>query len=92
MSEEGTKRQNDFNKSPSEEHPQQLFIHNDDYHTFDYVINAIIEVCNHDVIQAEQITRLVHYKGKNDVKKGSYEELEPLKQGFIDRGLHATIE
>ncbi len=69
-----------------------LVLHNDDYHTFDYVIDALITVCEHDMIQAEQCTLLVHYKGKCDVKKGSFSYLRPMKNALIQRELKATID
>jgi ATP-dependent Clp protease adaptor protein ClpS len=69
-----------------------LILHNDDYHTFDYVIDALITVCNHNEEQAVQCTYLVHYKGKADVKKGSYNELKPMMTGLKAKDLKATIE
>jgi ATP-dependent Clp protease adaptor protein ClpS len=69
-----------------------LILHNDDVHSFDYVIDSLIEVCEMDATQAEQCTYLVHYKGKCDVKKGSFSLLKPFKEGLIDRGLNATID
>jgi ATP-dependent Clp protease adaptor protein ClpS len=69
-----------------------LILHNDDVHSFDYVINTLIEVCNLEAVQAEQCTFLVHYKGKCDVKKGAYELLKPYRQGLIERELNATID
>ncbi len=69
-----------------------LVLHNDDKHTFDYVIDSLVDVCNHDVVQAEQCTYLVHYKGKCEVKKGSLNFLRPMKKGLTDRGLKATID
>ena len=69
-----------------------LVLHNDDYHTFDYVIDALIEVCGHDVHQAEQCTQLIHYKGKCEVKKGSFSYLRPMKNALIQKDLKATIE
>lgn len=69
-----------------------LMLHNDDVHSFDYVIESLIEVCQMEATQAEQCTYLVHYKGKCDVKKGSFEVLKPFKEGLIDRGLNATID
>ena len=70
---------------------RSLFVHNDDYHTFDYVIEALIEICEHDLAQAEQCTLLIHYKGKCDVKKGSFSYLRPLKNAFVQKDLKATI-
>jgi ATP-dependent Clp protease adaptor protein ClpS len=69
-----------------------LILHNDDVHSFDYVINTLIEVCDMETTQAEQCTYLVHYKGKCDLKKGSYEILQPLREGLIIRELNATID
>ncbi|MCK4465864.1 MAG: ATP-dependent Clp protease adaptor ClpS, partial [Bacteroidales bacterium] len=41
-----------------------LTLYNDDIHTFDYVIKALIDVCGHDFIQAEQCAFITHYKGR----------------------------
>lgn len=69
-----------------------LILHNDEVHTFDYVIDALIDICKHGYEQAAQCTIMVHYKGKCDVKKGSFETLKPLKDALIDRELNATID
>ncbi len=68
-----------------------LTLHNDEIHTFEYVIESLIEVCNHEMEQAEQCTYLVHYKGKCDVKKGSYKYLSPFKKELSRRGLTVSI-
>jgi ATP-dependent Clp protease adaptor protein ClpS len=68
-----------------------LVLHNDDYHTFDYVIDALMDICEHDMVQAEQCTLLVHYKGQCDVKKGSFSYLKPMKNALIQKELKATI-
>ena len=72
--------------------PKSLILWNDDHHTFNFVIEALIEVCKHDLLQAEQCTLLVHYKGKAEVKAGPYERLKPMREALSDRGLNATIE
>jgi len=69
-----------------------LTLHNDDFHTFDYVIETLMDVCEHDMIQAEQCAYIVHYKGKCDVKKGPPDHLQPMKSKLIDKGLQATID
>jgi ATP-dependent Clp protease adaptor protein ClpS len=69
-----------------------LVLHNDDYHTFDYVIKALMEICEHDFLQAEQCTQLVHFKGKCDVKKGTYAYLKPMKNALLQTELKATID
>jgi ATP-dependent Clp protease adaptor protein ClpS len=69
-----------------------LILHNDEVNTFDFVIESLIEVCEHTTEQAEQCTYLVHYKGKCDVKSGSFDFLRPMRHQLVDRGLQATIE
>jgi len=69
-----------------------LILHNDEYHSFDYVIDALIDVCKHEVEQAVQCTYLVHNKGKADVKKGSYEFLKPMMTQLKAKDLKATID
>jgi len=69
-----------------------LVLHNDEVHTFDYVIECLIEICEHTTNQAEQCTYLVHYKGKCDVKSGPFEHLRLLRHALIEKGLNATIE
>ncbi len=88
-----------FNKPDSEgvveeklDKERFLILHNDEVHTFDYVIEALIQVCELEPVQAEQCTYLVHFKGKCDVKKGDYPYLKPYKQALIDKGLEATID
>jgi ATP-dependent Clp protease adaptor protein ClpS len=68
-----------------------LVLHNDDFHTFDYVIDALIEICEHDYEQAAQCTFIVHHKGKCDVKKGGFSELKGMKNALIKKELNATI-
>jgi ATP-dependent Clp protease adaptor protein ClpS len=69
-----------------------LTLHNDDIHSFDYVIESLIEICEHDFFQAEQCAFIVHYKGKCDIKKGEFTALHPLKQKLVSKGLTVTIE
>ncbi len=69
-----------------------LILHNDDVHSFDYVIKALIEVCEHDYVQATQCTFITHYKGKCDVRTGSFNSLKPLKDALVGRELTATID
>ncbi len=69
-----------------------LILYNDDYHYFDFVINALVKVCDHTEIQAEQCATIVHYKGKCDVKQGQYKQLKPMHEALIEHGLNAAIE
>lgn len=69
-----------------------LVLHNDDVHTFDYVIDSLIDVFEMETVVAEQITYIVHFKGKCDVKKGDEDILKPLRIKLIKKGLIATID
>jgi ATP-dependent Clp protease adaptor protein ClpS len=71
---------------------RKLILFNDDVHSFDFVIEALIEVCEHELLQAEQCTIIVHFKGKCAVKQGSYEKLEPMCTALLERGLTAEIQ
>ncbi|WP_139959289.1 ATP-dependent Clp protease adaptor ClpS [Flavicella sediminum] len=74
------------------ETPQhEIILHNDDVNTFDFVIDSLIDVCDHTLEQAEQCTILVHYKGKCAVKSGEYEELKPKCSKLQQLGLSAEL-
>lgn len=73
------------------ENVRDLMVYNDDFNTFDHVINTLVKVCKHDIHQAEQCTYLIHYKGKCSVKKGMYEELKPMREGVTSAGIKASI-
>lgn len=69
-----------------------LLLHNDDFNTFDHVIDCLMDICKHDSIQAAQCAYIVHFKGKSDIKHGEYSELELYKEALLSRGLSVTIE
>jgi len=69
-----------------------LILYNDDVNTFDHVIDTLVKVCHHTFEQAEQCAIIVHFKGKCDVKSGSYSFLKPLCTALLDAGLSAEIE
>ncbi|MBW6491577.1 MAG: ATP-dependent Clp protease adaptor ClpS [Lentimicrobium sp.] len=70
----------------------ELVLFNDDINTFEFVIETLIEVCSIEPLQAEQITLVVHYKGKCGIKTGTVNELKPEYNEMINRGLTASIE
>lgn len=75
-----------------EEAVKALILYNDDVNTFEFVAESLIKVCEHDVLQAEQCTYLVHYTGKCVVKNGTFKKLKPLCEALLERGLSAKIE
>jgi ATP-dependent Clp protease adaptor protein ClpS len=68
-----------------------LVVFNDDFNTFEHVIQTLIKVCKHSPEQAEQCTYIIHYKGKCSVKKGTFEGLKPMRQAICDAGISAEI-
>lgn len=70
----------------------KLILYNDDVNTFDWVIDCLVEICQHSAEQAEQCALIVHYKGKCQVKSGTWDVLEPRCSTLLDRGLSAKIE
>ena len=71
---------------------RELVLFNDDFNTFDFVIETLIELCEHDAIQAEQCAFIVHFKGKCAVKSGSFHELKPIQQEMLNRSLTVSIK
>ncbi len=70
----------------------ELILFNDNVNEFIFVIESLIEVCNIEPIQAEQITLIVHEKGKCGVISGTLYELKPMYEKLVNKGLTVTIE
>ncbi|MGB5244620.1 MAG: ATP-dependent Clp protease adaptor ClpS [Lutimonas sp.] len=83
--------QEDFDVLEQELEQHQIVLFNDDVHTFDYVIDSLIDVCEHTLEQAEQCTYLVHYKGKCTVKTGEIDDLKPRCSKLLQLGLSAEL-
>lgn len=69
-----------------------VVVYNDDVNTFDWVIECLVDLCDHNFQQAEQLSILIHFKGKATVKSGSLEVVKIIKDALIERGLQAAIE
>ncbi len=69
-----------------------LVVWNDDVNTFDWVIQALVEICGHSYEQAEQCAIIIDSKGKYAVKQGDYDTLKPMCDAITERGISATIE
>lgn len=70
----------------------QLIVYNDDHNTFDWVIKCLMEVLKHSSEQAEQLSLIIHFKGKATVKTAPKKVLRPKKDALVERGLSAVIE
>ena len=73
----------------SKEH--EIIVYNDDFNTFDHVIDTLIDACDHNPLQAEQCTLIIHYNGKCGVKTGEYKDLKPRCSKILEAGITAEI-
>ena len=70
----------------------EIILYNDDVNTFDYVMDTLVEVCDHSLTQAEQCATITHYKGKCEVRTGTFAEMKELRFELISRGLKASVD
>ena len=68
-----------------------LVLLNDDFNTFDHVIDCLISICTHNPIQAEQCAVLTHYNGSCVVKIGEIEDLLSFQNDLEIYNLDAAI-
>ncbi|MCF6223677.1 MAG: ATP-dependent Clp protease adaptor ClpS [Flavobacteriaceae bacterium] len=85
------KTQEDIDVLEQEVNQHEIVLFNDDVNTFEFVINSLIDICDHTLEQAEQCTFLVHYKGKCAVKTGEYDSLKSPCTQLLNLGLSAEI-
>ncbi len=92
MTKEITKKQEDIEEFVEDIPSHKVILYNDDYNTFDWVIESLVDVCEHDPVQAEQCAVIVHFKGKANVKSGELEDMQGICQALCDRDLSAVLE
>lgn len=85
------KIQEEFDVLTQETKKHEIILHNDNVNSFDFVIESLMNICDHTLEQAEQCSILVHYKGKCAIKTGEYEYLEPRCSKLLQLGLSAEI-
>jgi ATP-dependent Clp protease adaptor protein ClpS len=69
----------------------ELILFNDDVNSFDFVIESLVEVCDHDPEQAEQCAMVAHFKGKCGIKTGTLTELTPMNNELNSRGISTVL-
>ncbi len=72
--------------------PYILIIHNDDYNSFDWVIECLMKVCGHEYEQASQVAHIVHFVGKCDAKRGDKETITKMYDKLKGANLTVTME
>jgi ATP-dependent Clp protease adaptor protein ClpS len=69
----------------------EIILFNDDVNSFDFVIESLVEVCDHDVAQAEQCALIAHFNGKCGIKSGTLSELTPMNNELNNRGISTVL-
>jgi ATP-dependent Clp protease adaptor protein ClpS len=69
-----------------------LVLFNDDTNIFDHVIRSLVEICGHDLIQAEQCALIAHFRGRCEIKNGSRKLLLTMRKELELKGLGAEVE
>lgn len=72
--------------------PAKVILYNDEWHTFDEVINQVIKAINCDYHKAQQITWQVHNDGKAVVYSGDMPECLRVSAILEEVALHTEIE
>ncbi len=85
------KIQEELNVLEKEVNQHEIILYNDNINTFDFVIDSLINVCEHTIEQAEQCAIIVHYKGKCTVKTGKLKDLKFRCSKLLDLGLSAEL-
>jgi len=68
-----------------------LLLINDEYNSFDHVIECLIKYCKHSLEQAEQCAILTHYKGKCEIKRGTINQLQNIYFALLESGLSVKM-
>jgi ATP-dependent Clp protease adaptor protein ClpS len=87
-----TKKQKQVDLEDKLSSPFILILWNDDYNSFDWVIECLMRVCGHEFEQASQCAHLVHYTGKCDVKRGDKETISAMYKKLKGANLTVTME
>ena len=69
----------------------ELIVYNDDVHTFDYVIDCLMQICELSQQQAVTCTNIIHYKGLCVVKHGSYDKLIKMSVALDEKELKNEV-
>lgn len=92
MTSKETRPREGRNKSADSGDIRYLLLHNDDHNTFEFVIQTLMEVCDHNYVQASQCAVITHYKGKCEIKKGKFAGLKAMRDALTEKNLTATID
>jgi ATP-dependent Clp protease adaptor protein ClpS len=78
--------------STNEDKEFRLILWNDDFNSFEWVITCLMGFMRFTYEDAEKSAWTVHLQGKDVLKTGSKDTLEPYKKLLEERGLTVSIE
>lgn len=82
-------------KSSNKKTPQKgkwkITLHNDNVHTIDYVIGAIIDICGHSELQATQCALIAHRVKRCDIYVDSYTNCASVANTLASLQLRVTM-
>jgi ATP-dependent Clp protease adaptor protein ClpS len=84
--------EDDVEKLVDDEDLWAILVWNDDVNTFAHVIKALVEILNHPLARAEQLTDRIHTAGKAVVALRPKEEAAAVVRRFHGRQIQATME
>lgn len=70
---------------------KQLILFNDEVNSFDFIIDSLIDICEHSPEQAEQCAMIAHFKGKCVIKEGPQEILQKMAQQLTSKQITVEI-
>ena len=92
MSDQETITKEEVKEETDNNSPNVVIVHNDDYNTFDHVIDCLVKICKMSKEKATECSLIIHYKGKCVVAEGSDEYLKKIKLKLRWEGLTVTME
>jgi len=73
------------------EKTHKITLYNDEEHSLAFVQSCLINICNHEPIQAAQCATIVDGVGKYDIQIGNFDEMLEVKFSFDECGLKTEI-
>ena len=69
----------------------ELILFNDDFHSFEFVIEKLIRHCKHSETQAEQCAYIAHHKGECSILMGKEITIEEISHKLAFEGLIVDV-
>ena len=73
------------------DHSFELILFNDDVNTFEFVIDKLMEYCDHSAEQAEQCALITHHRGECNILVGCQEHVSEVGFSLGAEGLIVDI-